>query len=201
VELLWVRHGLPERIAGGNGVPADPGLTEVGRDQAERLAAWLAVEPIDAVLSSPLRRARETAAPIAAAHGLEVVVVEGLAEYDRNSDSYIPMEELRATKDPRLDAMMAGNWDDMGEPADVFRTRIAGVLDEIITAYPGQRVVAVCHGGVVNVASALVLEIDRHLWFEPHYTSVTRMIASRSGVRSLSSLNERAHLDGRRDTT
>jgi len=201
VELLWVRHGLPERIAGGGGVPADPGLTDEGHEQAQRLADWLAVEQIDAVLSSPLRRARETATPIAKAHGLDVVVVEGLAEYDRDSDSYIPMEEMRSTKDPRLEAMIAGNWDEFGEPADEFRTRIAAVLDEIIAAYPGQRVVAVCHGGVVNVASALVLDIDRHLWFEPHYTSVTRMVASRNGVRSIASLNERAHLDGRRDGT
>ena len=73
------------------------------------------------------------------------------------------------------------------------------MLDEIISAHPGERVVAVCHGGVVNVACAIVLDMDKHLWFEPHYTSVTRMVASRNGVRSMASLNERAHLDGRRD--
>ena len=57
MELLWVRHGLPERIEGGGGVPADPGLTAEGLEQAQRLADWLAHERIDAVVSSPLRRA------------------------------------------------------------------------------------------------------------------------------------------------
>ena len=59
MELLLIRHGLPERIEGADG-PADPVLTEEGRRQADLLAGWLAHEPIDHVLSSTLRRARET---------------------------------------------------------------------------------------------------------------------------------------------
>ena len=118
MELLWVRHGEPERIESGTGVPADPALTERGRDQAARLAAWLADEPIDVVLSSPQRRAVETAAPIALAHGLDVQITPGLIEYDANSDSYIPMEELRASNDPHLSAMYEGRWEEFGaEPA------------------------------------------------------------------------------------
>ncbi|MFM8973933.1 MAG: histidine phosphatase family protein [Actinomycetota bacterium] len=71
MEILWIRHAEPERIESGSGVPADPALTAAGRAQAERLAAWLAGEQIDVVYASPQRRARETAAPIAAAHGLD----------------------------------------------------------------------------------------------------------------------------------
>jgi len=195
-----VRHGEPERIAPGSGVPADPALTERGRDQAHRLAAWLAAERVDVVLSSPQRRAIETAEPIARAHGLEVQVAKGLMEYDAQSDSYIPMEELRATNDPHLNAMYEGRWEEFGaESATAFRARIATTLDEIVAAHPGQRVVAVCHGGVINVAFALALGLDRHLWFEPHYTSLSRMVASRTGVRSVASLNEHAHLDARRE--
>ena len=201
MDLLWVRHAEPERIAPGTGVPADPPLTARGRDQAERLAAWLAVEPIDVVLSSPQRRAIETADPIARAHGLDVQVVAGLVEYDVQSDSYIPMEELRATDDPKLAAMYEGRWEEFGgESTDTFRARVAATLDEVVTAHPGRRVVAVCHGGVINVALAVVLGLDRHLWFDPHYTSLSRMVASRTGVRSLASLNERAHLVARRES-
>jgi broad specificity phosphatase PhoE len=200
MDLLWVRHAEPERIAPGTGVPADPALTERGREQAERLAAWLALEPVDVVLSSPQRRALETARPIARAHGLEVQVVHGLVEYDVQSDSYIPMEELRATDDPHLKAMYEGRWEEFGaESTETFRSRVAATLDEVVAAHSGRRVVAVCHGGVINVALALVLGLDRHLWFDPHYTSLSRMVASRSGVRSLVSLNERAHLEARRD--
>jgi broad specificity phosphatase PhoE len=201
VELLWVRHGEPERIASGSGVPADPALTARGREQAERLAAWLAFERIDAVLSSPQRRAIETASPIARAHDLDVRVVPGLVEYDATSDSYIPMEELRATNDPHLQAMYEGRWEEFGaESTETFRARVAATLDEIVDRNAGRRVVAVCHGGVINVACAVTLGLDRHLWFEPHYTSLTRMVASRTGVRSLASLNERAHLEARRES-
>jgi len=201
MDLLWVRHAEPERIAPGTGVPADPPLTARGRDQAERLAAWLAVEPIDVVLSSPQRRAVETADPIARAHDLDVQVVAGLVEYDVQSDSYIPMEELRATDDPKLAAMYEGRWEEFGgESTETFRARVVATLDEVVAAHPGRRVVAVCHGGVINVALAVVLGLDRHLWFDPHYTSLSRMVASRTGVRSLASLNERAHLVARRDS-
>jgi broad specificity phosphatase PhoE len=201
MDLLWVRHGEPERVPPGTGVPADPALTARGREQAERLAAWLALEPIDVVLSSPQRRAVETAAPIARAHHLEVQVVEGLVEYDARSDSYIPMEELRATNDPQLTAMYEGRWEEFGaEPSETFRARVATTVDKIVDAHPGRRVVAVCHGGVINVALAITLGLDRHLWFEPHYTSLSRMVASRTGVRSLASVNERAHLDARRES-
>ncbi len=200
MELLWVRHGEPERIETGTGVPADPALTDHGHGQAERLASWLAHEPIDAVLSSPQRRARETAAPIARVHGLSVQITPGLVEYDSRSDSYIPMEELKERNDPHLMAMYEGRWEEFGaESADVFRARVGTAVDEIVSAYAGKRVVAVCHGGVINVAFAIALGLDRHLWFEPHYSSLSRMIASRTGARTVASINERAHLDARRE--
>jgi probable phosphoglycerate mutase len=202
VELLWVRHGEPERIAPGLGVPADPPLTPVGREQAQRLAAWLAPEPIDAVISSPLRRATETAAPIADRHGLVVEVVDGLIEYDATSDHYIPAEELSATKDERWLAMIEGRWESFGaDPPEVFVARIATTVDRLVERFAGQRVVAVCHGGVVNVALGLVLGIggDRPLWFEPGYSSLHRVKASRNGIRSICSVNELAHLQGTRD--
>jgi 2,3-bisphosphoglycerate-dependent phosphoglycerate mutase len=199
MELLWVRHAEPERIEPGTGVRADPALTQVGREQAQQLADWLAFEPIDAILSSPLQRAVDTAAPIAAACGVEVEIVEDLVEYDSNSDHYIPMEELRANKDDRWHAMVDGRWDAFGaDLPDVFRARIDGVVAEIIGRFAGKRVVAVCHGGVINVALGSVLGVAQPLWFEPGYTSLSRMIASRTGVRSVASVNELAHLTAKR---
>lgn len=202
MDLLFVRHAEPVRIDSheSGGRPADPPLTARGAEQAQRVAAWLACEPIDAVLSSPQRRARETAAPIAAAHGLTVEVVEGIVEYDVQADHYIPVEELKATNDPRWRAMLEGRWHEFGgDPPEVFRERVLGAVEEIIDRFPGRRVVAVCHGGVINVALAGVLGLDRHLWFDPHYTSLSRLVASRSGVRSIVSLNERAHLEATRE--
>jgi probable phosphoglycerate mutase len=196
MDLLLIRHAEPVRVAPGERPgPADPELTTAGVQQAERLAAWLAVDELHHVVSSPLRRARETAAPIAAAHGLTVEVVDGLQEWDAASDRYIPMEELRATKDAQWNAMLEGRWEDYGgeDPAR-FGARIVPTIDAIIDAHPGERVAVVCHGGVINVYLAALLGLDRHLWFDPGYTSVSRVQAARGGPRSLASLNEHAHL-------
>src|SRR6476619_1476655 len=79
MDLVLVRHAEPIRIGpeetGGEAV--DPQLTARGRDQAERLGTWLAAEPVHHVVSSPLRRALETAQPLADAHGLVVETVAG----------------------------------------------------------------------------------------------------------------------------
>ena len=199
MEVLWIRHGEPERIAPGTGVRADPRLTAAGREQAERLAEWLAVEQVDAVLSSPLRRAIETAQPIAAAVGREVETFEGIVEYDVNSDHYIPTEELRVTKDERWTAMVEGRWDEFGaELPEIFRARVDEAVNAIVDRFPGGRVAAVCHGGVINVAIGSVLGIAQPLWFEPGYSSISRMLAARSGIRSVASLNELAHLKATR---
>ena len=126
MQIIWVRHAEPERVESGTGVPANPPLTAAGIEQAERLAAWLAFERVDAIVSSPQRRARETAAPIARAHGLDIEIVDGLVEYDVQADHYIPMEELRATKDERWTAMVEGRWGEFGgEEPDAFSARVA----------------------------------------------------------------------------
>lgn len=197
MELLLIRHALPTRITAeeSGGSPADPGLTESGREQAARLAAWLRVEGVDHVVSSPLRRATETAAPVAQALGLTTEIVDGLHEYDSVADSYIPIEEMRAENSERWQAMVEGRWEEYGgEPPDQFRSRIVPCLDGVIAAHPGRTVAAVCHGGVINVYLAAILGIDRALWFDPEYTSISRVHASRTGTRSVASVNEAAHL-------
>src|SRR5437868_6429597 len=116
MEIVLVRHAEPVRVGAGEtaGEAADPGLTERGHQQAHRLASWLAHEHFDALLVSPKRRAVETAAPVADALGLAVKIDDGIIEYDAQSDDYIPMEELRATGDARLAAMIEGRWADFG---------------------------------------------------------------------------------------
>ena len=198
-----VRHAEPIRVdAGDVAGPADPGLSDRGLAQAERLAAWLAGEHIDAVVTSPLRRARETAAPVAAAIGLEAEVDPGISEYDAASGEYIPIEELRAAKDERWYATIEGRWADVGgvDPR-AFQRQVVPAMDAIIDRYPGARVAVIAHGGVINVFLASVLDLDRLLWFHPDYTSISRVLAARDGVRSVGSVNETAHLVATRDET
>jgi probable phosphoglycerate mutase len=198
MELLLIRHAEPVRIGPGEGNgPADPHLTELGREQARRLAAWLEPEAIDHVVVSPLLRARETAAPLLEHLGRSPEIDDVLTEYDARADHYIPTEELRETRDDRWTAMVEGRWEEFGgdEPA-AFRARVIPRIDAIAVAHPGERVAVVCHGGVINVYLADVLGIDRLLWFDPAYTSVSRAKVSREGIRSLTTLNETSHLQG-----
>jgi probable phosphoglycerate mutase len=195
MELILVRHAEPVRIVDADG-PADPELAERGHKQADALAGYLGSEPIGGVWSSPMLRARETAAPLAAALGVDVVVDTELAEWDREATSYIPIEELKATNDERWVAMVEGNLDGDGIDLDAFRTGVVTSMDHIVTGNPGASIAVVCHGGVINTYLAHILGIDRPLWFEPKYTSIHRVLASRRGDRSLQTLNETAHLRG-----
>jgi probable phosphoglycerate mutase len=187
MELLLIRHALPLRVdEGAVEGPADPELSEAGRVQAHALAEWLADEQIDAIWSSPMRRALGTAAPLAARLGLDVTVDEGLAEYDRHAGSYIPIEELKAENDPR--------WYEMPERPEQFVGDVVAAMESIVTVHPGQRVAVVCHGGVINAYAGHVLGIDAPLFFLPAYTSISRILASGVGLRSIKSLNESSHV-------
>jgi probable phosphoglycerate mutase len=193
MELLLIRHALPLRVEKRDGTPADPPLSPEGSRQAQRLARWLAVERLDAVVASPLRRARETAAPLADAHGLAVQIEPGVAEFDPLAASYVPLEELKAESRELWLELVSGGLT-AGIDVALFRRTVAAALERIVAAHPGGRVAVVCHGGVVNAWAAHVLGLEPTLFFQPAYTSVSRFLAAGSGERSLLSLNETAHL-------
>ena len=194
MEIVFVRHGLPLRIELETGV-ADPELAAEGHEQAAKMAAYLGVEDVEAVYVSPLRRALETASPLCKVLGLEAVVSEGVAEFDRNSREYVPVEELRATNDPRWEKLLRGEWDGVDEDPSLFKARVVETVEDMIARHPGGRVVVVCHGGVINQYLAHVLGIETHVgFFYPKYTSIHRVMAARSGERSIVSINEASHL-------
>ena len=194
MEIVLVRHGLPLRIELETGI-ADPELAAEGHEQAAKMAAYLGVEDVEAVYVSPLRRALETARPLCKVLGLEAVVSEGVAEFDRNSREYVPVEELRATNDPRWEKLLRGEWDGVDEDPSIFKARVVATVEDMIARHPGGRVVVVCHGGVINQYLAHVLGIETHVgFFYPKYTSIHRVMAARSGQRSIVSINEASHL-------
>lgn len=194
MELLLIRHALPVRREVADG-PADPELSEEGFQQAIRLAEYLATDEIDSIYVSPLNRAVQTATPLAQRLGLHPVVVEGIAEYDRTSNEYVPIEELRATNDPRWQNLVDGIWESTDETPEQFKTRVVLAIETIIDRHQSSRVAVVCHGGVINhyVANILGITTTRG-FFYPNYTSIHRVSASRNGLRSLVTLNETAHL-------
>jgi probable phosphoglycerate mutase len=188
MELLLIRHALPVRIEGTDGA-ADPPLADLGHQQAAALAVWLAGEPVDVLLVSPMRRAVETAAPVAERLGVEAVVVDGLAEHDRDSSWYIPIEEMRTSGDPRWQEYLDEHWGtDPDTDPDGFRAGVVRTVEQIIDQHPGKRVAAVAHGGVINSYVAHVLQTPTAGVFEPAYTSITRILGASTGQRMVKSL-------------
>jgi probable phosphoglycerate mutase len=195
MELLLIRHALPVRIEGDEGTAADPELAELGHEQSRALADYLGGEHIDVLYVSPLRRALQTAEPVSARLGLDVIVDEELAEFDRHSHFYIPIEELKQEKDERWDDLVEGRWGVDGEvdPA-TFKAVVVEAVERVIKAHPGQTVAIVCHGGVINAYFAHLLKLDFPMFFEPAYTSISRVLASSGGHRQVKSINEHAHV-------
>ena len=194
MELILVRHGLPVRREVVEG-PADPELSVEGQDQSARLANYLATESVAAIYSSPMKRAFQTAEPLAVKTSLPISIVDDVAEYDRLSNEYIPIEELRAANDERWHKLVAGGWQSDSDTLDNFRHRVVSSLEQLISQHASQRIVVTCHGGVINQYIAHVLGISTERgFFYPQYTSIHRVVAAQNGLRSIVSLNEIAHL-------
>ena len=195
MEIVLVRHALPVRIdATPDGTPADPGLAELGVEQAHRIADALRHDKIDALYTSPSRRAVETAAPLSAALGLEPELEPGIAEFDAADSSYVPVEELRASGDPRWHRLVAGDlYSDDVDPV-AFRDRVVEAIDRIAALHPGGRAVLVSHSGSINAYAGHVLGEQRAIWFAPAYCSITRIAISRTGRKGIVSLNETGHV-------
>jgi probable phosphoglycerate mutase len=194
VELILVRHGLPVRKENTDG-PADPELSVDGHAQAALFAAYMMSENIDAIYSSPLRRAVQTAEPLSAAIGIDPILVPGIAEWDQHSNEYIPVEELKAANDPRWLEMAKGGFSSDEIPED-FHNRVLESIEDIIDKHRGDTVVVTCHGGVINDYLSHILGIANSQFFYPNYTSIHRIAASSSGHRSVLSINESSHLRG-----
>jgi 2,3-bisphosphoglycerate-dependent phosphoglycerate mutase len=196
MELLLVRHALPLRRELVEG-PADPELSPDGRAQAEHLATYLSSEHLDAIYASPLRRAYQTAEVIAVAQTITVRVCDQLAEYDRLSGDYIPVEELKAENDSRYRSVINGQWDTEEETAAEFRARVVNAIEGLIDDHSGERIAVVCHGGVINSYLCHVLGLTHPRgFFYPNYTSINRVAAARGGIRSIVTINETSHLRG-----
>ncbi len=199
MELILVRHALPERVENVDGV-ADPGLQALGWEQARRLADWLGQEPIDHIVVSPKRRALETATPLAEQLGIEPEVVHGFAEIDRASTTYIPVEEMRRENNEHWQAIVNGDWAKVGYSDPMaFHTEVIASHDELLDRWSDHTIVVVAHGGTINsiVSKHLGFRSPRFV-FDFGYTSITRVGPGYTDRFIVRSLNEMAHLHARR---
>lgn len=170
-EVVLVRHALPSPDG-----TLDPGLGDEGRAQADALVRHLEGIRIDAVYSSHLKRAVETAEPLAASRGMQVRIDEGLREWISNATHYTGTENM--VDGARTRAFIEGRFEDEFLPphnADELRAAMVSTVGRIGLAHPGERVVAVSHGGASNSFLAHVVDSPRRFFFNPGYASISRV--------------------------
>ena len=161
MHLYFIRHGQSHvNLPDWNGGNTDEGLTPLGQRQAAALAAWLPreVPVVDAIYCSTMRRAVETAAPLAQSYGLPLHDEVRLREIGNNRLDHTPWPENGLP--PRYADYWASERPfspvapvfEGGETFMHFRTRVGIFIEEIVARHELQTVVAVCHGGVVEAA-------------------------------------------------
>ena len=196
MDLYIIRHGRPERqvVRDGSG-GADPGLSEIGQQQATRVSEYLETEGIDHVVSSSMRRAHETAAPFAAFLGCAVELLDDIKESDHKSTAYIPAEEM-SPDDPDAAHFFEGNIHDhvFSDGLEAFTERIDRGFQHIIDTNKSKKVAVFCHGMVTSVFLRTILNFDDPLSLTPDYCGISRVRAASNGIRTVRSINETHHV-------
>lgn len=192
MELALVRHAHPDRPS-DPALRGDPGLSATGRRQAGLAADRLRHGSWHALYTSPQRRSLETAAIVAAGLGLEPRAEPGLAEFDHGRP-YLHLEDLLAEGNETMAAFRREDFSAYGTDAATIRRNAVTALEAVIDAHAGQRVVVVTHGTVINAFVGGFLGVQRLVFHQPAYTGITGVLASRTGHRELTCLNDSSHL-------
>jgi broad specificity phosphatase PhoE len=201
--LYLIRHGRPDYdnddfAATPRGHQYDPPLSEEGRAQAEALARrLLVVEPPAVILTSPLRRARETALAYTEKVGIEPVEDMDLAECFIGDWENRSFEEIIATDDALLHRFRNHEafWRHApgAENLDAFRERVTAAIERALAGIAEGNVYAFCHGGVVNAYVAPLFGLEQEMFFLPDNTSVN-VVAVDGDRRLVRFLNDVRHL-------
>jgi len=197
--LIAVRHGetawnVDTRIQG----QLDIGLNATGIWQAQRAGSALADEPIGVVYASDLSRAWQTAEEIARPHGLAVQPEPRLRERAFGNFEGLSFAEIEATlpvqarlwreRDPEFEP-------EGGESLLMFRDRVTGVAAELAARHPGELVVLVAHGGVMDVLyrAATRQELQAPRTWQLGNAAINRLLWTPEGF-SLVGWSDIAHL-------
>ena len=201
--FVLLRHGetslTPQKRFSGSG-GSDPSLSEVGRYQAERVAAALAARgTVQEVITSPLARCRETAGVVAARLGLPVTVGEGLRETDFGVWEGLTFGEVRERYPDDMnawltspDAAPTGG----GESFAAVAERVAATRDDLIATYRGRTVLLVTHVTPIKTLVRLALGAPPESLFrmELSAASLTALAYYADGNATLRLLNDTSHL-------
>jgi broad specificity phosphatase PhoE len=149
--LILVRHGETDWNRDGRFQGhADPPLNDRGREQARALAELLDPEPLEAIYSSDLRRAHETAQIVAERRGLSVIVDPQLRERDVGPWAGLTLSEIEARFPEQIRLWREGTIS-AGESRESLGKRVADAARRIAVAHPNGHVLVVTHGGAARM--------------------------------------------------
>ncbi|MER7398430.1 bifunctional RNase H/acid phosphatase [Streptomyces sp. NPDC000151] len=201
--FVLLRHGetalTPEKRFSGSG-GSDPELSAAGRLQAREAAGALAVRgTVQAIVSSPLRRCRETAEAIAARLGLDVRIEDGLRETDFGAWEGLTFSEVRDRYPDDLNAWLASSKAEPtggGESFAAVARRVAQARDRLQARYAGKTVLLVTHVTPVKTLVRLALGAPPESLFrmELSAASLSAIAYYGDGNASVRLLNDTSHL-------
>jgi 2,3-bisphosphoglycerate-dependent phosphoglycerate mutase len=202
-EIVLVRHGasspptpgIPNPLVGGH---SDPQLAPAGLAQAELVGEGLKDEPISAIFTSTLRRTQETAAPLAAATGLEPVALSELREVFLGDYEGGVYRIKTAEGDPTVKEVFATEaWSAIpnAERFEDFGPRITGGIEEIVAQTgPDKAAIAVLHGAVIGQLCRQATDSRAFAFVHSDNGSVSRLVVLPDGRWLLRSFNDISHL-------
>lgn len=203
IEVVLVRHGASEAAVDGQPFEllegqADPALSPAGERQAQAVAAALSGEPLAGLYVTPLRRTAQTAAPLAAATGLEPVVLPELREVHLGELDGGAFRIAVARRDPLVAEVFAKQrWDVIpgAESAEAFARRTRAGMERILEGVqPGATVAAVVHGGVIGELCRQASDSRPFAFVHADNGSLTRIAVLPDGRWWVRTFNEGGHL-------
>jgi broad specificity phosphatase PhoE len=186
MHLYLIRHAQsPVNLENWEGGNLDAGLTELGQEQAKSLARWLPehLPAIDALYCSTLRRARDTALFLTDVYPNQIHYDHRIREMGTVREDFTPWPNESMPSD------YADYWSterpfasifprqDGGETYMHFRTRVGMFLEELIQNHADHRVLAICHGGVIEATFDHIFNVGayRHCEIANHNTGLTHV--------------------------
>lgn len=190
--LIVVRHGAPDE---GNCLdPGDPPLSSEGRLQAQRLAQLLAAEGIDRIVSSPQRRARQTAEPLASLVGLSINILHGIAEVDLHTHRYRSPETIKRECPERWSEFLASPAAFFGKDEDQYNVSVLGAFESLMTS-DACTIAVFSHGTPIKVLVQRALGLESRSKLRIGHCSVTRISGTSLGNMAVECVNNELRLD------
>jgi len=197
--LFLVRHGQSEWNAAGRiQGQIDIQLDETGCQQAQIIADRLAAEPVAAVYSSPLLRAKSTAEAIAARFQLPVQLDPRLMEYDFGVISGSTWADVVENHPEFASRWLEDPWavpvaDSEGRVN--FAARVMSAVQDILAQHPAEQVVVVAHGGTFGVYLMAMLGMDLNRRHPFHFGNTSlSLVEVRDDAFHIHYLNNTCHL-------